>query len=318
RLWPRVLAPTARLQVVLVATFGGRLLGFAWAYSDRKEPGVDDLAALYVAKEARKSGVGAMLMRELADRLTSIGRTHLRCWAMKNNVRARAFYARLGAVESMIEESPLLPGAADGGTLLVEDVRLDFPSLPALGRAARAEHVRRLASLGRAGRVEQVRGLALPLSMPALDVAEVTGAPHPAGESGPASRRRKRRLALPFGLTQFGVNLLTLAPGVHSAPAHVHSHEDEFVYVLDGEVWLVSGEEARRLGQGEVAGFPAGGPVHHLENRGASTAWVLEIGSRLPDRDTVQYPGRDLEVAQAQNGRRLFVRKDGTVLGPAD
>jgi uncharacterized cupin superfamily protein len=110
------------------------------------------------------------------------------------------------------------------------------------------------------------------------------------------------------GLTDFGVNLLRLPPGSWSSQRHWHALEDEFVYVLEGEVVLVSeaGEEVLR--PGDCAGFKAGSPDgHHLQNRSQDAAVLLEIGSRKPTEE-VAYPDIDLHGSTA----RGFTHKDGT------
>src|SRR3954471_4634305 len=106
----------------------------------------------------------------------------------------------------------------------------------------------------------------------------VVGTLYPPPFDQPCRARERRRLGDAAGLTQFGVNLLTLPPGQWSAQRHWHTGEDEFVYVLDGEVVLITevGEEV--LKAGDCAGFPAGdGDGHHLINRGSATALVLEV-----------------------------------------
>ena len=94
-----------------------------------------------------------------------------------------------------------------------------------------------------------------------IDVAAVeavTGTGYPAPFDQPCRMRSRQKLGNAAGLTQFGANLLRLPPGVWSSQRHWHTGEDEFVYVLSGEVVLVSdgGEEVLRAG--DVAGFKAG------------------------------------------------------------
>lgn len=123
--------------------------------------------------------------------------------------------------------------------------------------------------------------------------------------------RDRRRLGDAAGLTQFGVNLLRLPPGQWSSQRHWQHREDEFVYVLEGEVVLVtdSGEDVLR--PGDCAGFKGGDPDgHHLQNRSASDALLLEIGSRLPEgEDGATYPDIDMHIAP---GSDHYTRKDGT------
>jgi uncharacterized cupin superfamily protein len=121
------------------------------------------------------------------------------------------------------------------------------------------------------------------------------GSSYPAPLDEPCRERRRAALGEAAGLSQFGVNLLTLPPGVWSSQRHWHSAEDEFLWVVDGEVVLVtdSGEEVLRAG--DCAGFKAGvADGHHLQNRSQQTAHVLEVGSRRPDRDVCEYPDVDL------------------------
>src|SRR5512146_1847502 len=145
-------------------------------------------------------------------------------------------------------------------------------------------------------------------------VKVMLGSGYPAPYDEPCRQRKRSRLGDAAGLTQFGVNLLRLPPGVWSSQRHWHTAEDEFVYVLEGEVVLVSdaGEEVLRAG--DCAGFKAGEPNgHHLQNRGNTEAVVLEIGTRNPDRDAVDYPDIDLTIPA---GSRAFLRKDGTPYPP--
>jgi uncharacterized cupin superfamily protein len=121
---------------------------------------------------------------------------------------------------------------------------------------------------------------------PALDpatVAERTGSDYPEPFREAVAGRVKRVLGEPLGLTQFGVNLVTLPPGCWSSQRHWHSHEDEFVFVVAGELTLVTDAGEQVLGPGMAAGFPAGREDgHHLINRSDRPAVYLEVGSRIP------------------------------------
>jgi uncharacterized cupin superfamily protein len=147
-----------------------------------------------------------------------------------------------------------------------------------------------------------------------LDVAKTailsgTGYPSPFDE--PCRKRARQRVGDAAGLTQFGVNLLRLPPGAWSSQRHWHTDEDEFVYMLSGEVVLVTdgGEEILRAG--DAAGFKAGDPNGHcLQNRSNADAQVLEIGSRAAT-DTVHYSDIDM-VAPAGGKPAPFTHRDGT------
>jgi uncharacterized cupin superfamily protein len=142
-----------------------------------------------------------------------------------------------------------------------------------------------------------------------LDKAPVrTGTSYPAPFDAPCRERHRLRLGDGGGLSQFGVNLLTLKPGVWSSQRHWHRSEDEFVYVLAGEVVLVTdaGEEVMKAG--DCAAFPAGvEDGHHLINRSGADAVLLEVGTRSKD-DSGAYPDIDMLFSMA----RGFTRKDGT------
>lgn len=147
--------------------------------------------------------------------------------------------------------------------------------------------------------------------MPRIDVSTVPerkGSGYPAPFAPCASARVKQALGNAGGLTDFGVNLTRLPPGAWSSQRHWHTHEDEFVYVLSGELVLVTDAGEQILRANDCAAFPKNIPDgHHLINRGAETAVYLEIGTRCVD-DTCSYPDIDLHC-DAQAG---FTHKDGT------
>lgn len=123
--------------------------------------------------------------------------------------------------------------------------------------------------------------------------------------------REKRRLGDAVGLTQFGVNLVRMPPGVASAQRHWHTHEDEFIYVLEGELVLVTDAGEQVLGPGMIAGFPAGvADGHRLVNRSGADALYMEVGTR-DARDDVDYPDIDMLRRRDAAGKPRFVHKDG-------
>lgn len=144
-----------------------------------------------------------------------------------------------------------------------------------------------------------------------IDVGSVErrkGSNYPAPHDEPCRTRERQRLGDVAGLTQFGVNLLRVPPGGWSSQRHAHSAEDEFVFVVSGEVVLVTndGEEILRAGDG--AGFKANdGNAHHLQNRTEQDAVLLEVGSRR-DGDSVVYPDIDLLLSDQNE----FTRRDGS------
>jgi uncharacterized cupin superfamily protein len=149
---------------------------------------------------------------------------------------------------------------------------------------------------------------------PALDPRSVpasTGTGYPATFRAAVLGREKRRLGDALGLGHFGVNLVRLRPGAASSLRHWHSAEDEFIYVLEGEVELVTEAGAQILAAGMVAGFPAGkADGHQLVNRSAKDVAYLEVGDRQAG-DEVDYPGLDLRVV-SRDGKKVYAHKDGT------
>jgi uncharacterized cupin superfamily protein len=135
------------------------------------------------------------------------------------------------------------------------------------------------------------------------------GAAYPPPYDAPCATRLRRRLGDAGGLTSFGVNHLTLPPGAWSSQRHWHSHEDEFVWILSGEVVLVTdaGEEVLRAG--DCAAFKAGeGDGHHLVNRSDQDVMLIEVGNRDPADRTV-YSDIDMVAEPMEEG---FRRRDGT------
>jgi uncharacterized cupin superfamily protein len=125
------------------------------------------------------------------------------------------------------------------------------------------------------------------------------------------ARREKRPLGDLFGLRNFGVNLTRIAPGGESALLHRHSRQDEFVYVLEGELVLVTDDGEHVMPAGTCVGFPAAGPAHQLVNRSGRDAVYLEIGDRTTG-DEGTYPRDDIQAALGPDGKWIFTHKDGT------
>ena len=146
--------------------------------------------------------------------------------------------------------------------------------------------------------------------MPKIDIAAVPeriGQPYPSPFDAPCAGRARQRLG--NGLSDFGVNLVRLPPGNWSSQRHWHSHEDEFVYVLEGELSLIEDGGETVLRAGDCAGFPkASGNGHHLVNKSDRMAVYLEVGSRAPA--DVTYCS-DIDMMSANTDGR-FVHKDGT------
>lgn len=152
------------------------------------------------------------------------------------------------------------------------------------------------------------------LHKPALDPMSLeprTGSGYPEPYRSRCLPREKRQLGNALGLTKIGINQTILPPGKESSMRHWHTHEEEFIYVLSGEVVLVTDAGEQTLTPGTCAGFPLGSSDgHQLVNRGTVPAVYLEVSNRDPE-DKAYYPDVDLAY-QGANAPVKFTRKDGS------
>src|SRR5213075_443184 len=150
--------------------------------------------------------------------------------------------------------------------------------------------------------------------MPKIDIDAAPtrfGTGYPPPYDAPCLDRRRWKLGDAAGLTQFGVNLQRISPGVWSSQRHWHTAEDEFVWVLSGEVVLVTDEGEQVLRAGDAAGFPANeGNGHCLQNRSDKNAQLLEVGTRQKG-SVCYYPGIDM-IAPAGGKPAAYTHRDGT------
>ena len=132
---------------------------------------------------------------------------------------------------------------------------------------------------------------------------------YPAPYADQVAGRCKRKLGDFFGLKNFGINQTILDPGSVSALSHHHSKQDEFIYVLEGELILILDGTAYPMLAGDCIGLPAGtGLPHQLINRSNSEAVYLEIGDRSAG-DEVECPDDDIKAAFS-DGRWTFYTCD--------
>jgi uncharacterized cupin superfamily protein len=149
--------------------------------------------------------------------------------------------------------------------------------------------------------------------MPKVDVAKVpvkSGSFYPAPFQAEHKGRHKQALGDAVGLTQFGVNITRIAPGAASSLRHYHEQEDEFIFMLEGELVLIENDGEVMLTAGDCAGFKANsGNAHRLVNRSTKDAVYFEVGTRSP-HDRVHYPDVDLLLERDKTGRR-YLHKSG-------
>jgi uncharacterized cupin superfamily protein len=148
--------------------------------------------------------------------------------------------------------------------------------------------------------------------MPKIEIGEVPerkGTGYPPPFDAACAARLRQRLGDAGGLMDFGVNLTRLPPGNWSSQRHWHSHEDEFVYVLEGELTLIEDDGETVLRAGDCAAFPKGSrDGHHMINRASTMAVYLEVGSRSRADITIC---SDIDM-MSTNADGRFVHKDGT------
>jgi uncharacterized cupin superfamily protein len=151
------------------------------------------------------------------------------------------------------------------------------------------------------------------LKPPALDPMTLVGEerqPYPAPYNAELKGKTRCAIGDLLGLTKIGVGLTELAPGAVSALRHWHAEEDEFVYVVSGELTLVTNDGAQLLKAGMVAGFPAGkADGHRFENRGTVKGSYIEISNRAA-KEHVRYPDSDLQLVR-EGGARNWLHRDG-------
>jgi uncharacterized cupin superfamily protein len=144
------------------------------------------------------------------------------------------------------------------------------------------------------------------------DVPESNATGYPEPFRADALKRFNRRLGQHAGLKNYGVTLTRIVPGGQSSHRHAHTKQDEFVYVLEGEVVLESNAGAQVLKPGMCAGFPAGtGDAHRFVNKSTADAVILVVGDKTGG-DEVSYPDIDMHAKLEADGKYRFYRKDGT------
>jgi uncharacterized cupin superfamily protein len=154
--------------------------------------------------------------------------------------------------------------------------------------------------------------------MPKIDIDKIvldTATRYPPPHNKAVEGRSRKRLGNAVGLTQFGVNRCTLKPGAASSQRHWHENEDEFVYMLEGEVVLCEDGGETVLKAGNSAGWKAGvANGHCLVNRSSRDAVFLEVGTRAAT-ERAHYSEIDMMVVRDEKGAR-YTKKNGEPFSP--
>jgi len=156
--------------------------------------------------------------------------------------------------------------------------------------------------------------------MPKIDIDNVpakTGSAYPGKMGAEMAGRSSLQLGDAGGLSQFGANLVKLAPGAKSSIIHWHTQQDEFLMVTEGELTLVEDDGEALLRVGDCAAFPAGHAVgHQIVNRSNRAGAFLVVGTRT-EHEVAYYTDRDMMMT-SQNSNLEFTRKDGTPIDDGD
>ena len=152
--------------------------------------------------------------------------------------------------------------------------------------------------------------------MPKIDISSIpgqVGSTYPEPFNSEMEGRTQYRLGKHAGLTQFGANLVRLAPGAKSSLRHWHENQDEFLVVTKGTATLVEDTETVDLQPGECAAFPANNPNgHHIVNRTSSDVEFIVTGTHTAT-ETAHYSDVDMMV-RSKEGQFDFTKRDGSPL----
>lgn len=150
--------------------------------------------------------------------------------------------------------------------------------------------------------------------MPKIDIDALPvrhGSSYPGPMAAKMGARAQVALGDPMGLTQFGVNLVTLDPGALSSLRHWHEEQDEFLVLTDGELTLVDDHGETLLRAGDCAAFPAGDANgHHLVNKSETAGSFVVVGTRTPT-EVGHYSDEDMMVTIDAAGYH-FTKRDGS------
>lgn len=144
------------------------------------------------------------------------------------------------------------------------------------------------------------------IDLDAIPLNNSTGYPEPHNQA--VQGRWKRGLASVAGISDFGINHVTLKPGAWSSQRHWHEGEDEFVVMIAGEATLIDDNGRTPLVAGDCVAFPKGdGNGHHIANEGQADCTFIAIG-RQP-QSPCHYSDIDLMFDWQRQG---YFHKDGS------
>lgn len=127
-----------------------------------------------------------------------------------------------------------------------------------------------------------------------------------------------RGLGKQAGLQRVGINIQRLPPGSRSSWPHAEEDEEEFVYVIAGEVDAWIDGNIHKMNSGDLAAFPAGTGISHcFINNSDKEALLLVGGEAAKASNRIFYPlnpSRRLDMEPSAWWNDVPVRE----LGPHD
>lgn len=116
----------------------------------------------------------------------------------------------------------------------------------------------------------------------------------------PNAKRVNKSLGDLTGLTGIGFHIIEVDPGCDTTEMHRHYHEDECVYILQGEADAFIGDEVHRVSAGDFLGYRAGGLAHALRNTGTEVLRCIVVGQRL-EHDVADYTKLQKRIYRNRN-----------------
>lgn len=122
-----------------------------------------------------------------------------------------------------------------------------------------------------------------------------------------------------LGLTRIGIHYEIMPPGTRSSFPHAESHEEEFVFIVQGtpDVWIDG--DLHPLVAGDAVGFPAGtGIAHSFLNNSSADVHLIVIGEKNRPGNQLNYPLNPERMVEFTRTGRAWLDAPKRPLGPHD
>jgi uncharacterized cupin superfamily protein len=145
-----------------------------------------------------------------------------------------------------------------------------------------------------------------------LDTSQALHVSHPLNER---SEIFMTRLSDPTGLAHLGISLARVPPGKESFALHVHSLQEEWIYVVSGHGHVRIDDDELPIRAGDFVGFPPNGPAHLVRNTSDADLVYLQGGDRRPG-DHGRFPELGRLVFQHDESHVALIRADQLEIRP--